>query len=150
MSGSSSQLVNVVIAGIPTPYVDNGVVNNYLINIPGQGQPGNLQVFFFLARNSSTGNCTLKINNLTPIPVGNSDYSQLYVGQILANQLIGVIYFNTIFVIIYGSSQQTQQNQSYINSIAQTVVAELPFDIPTTKPAISGQLWNNDGTLSIS
>ena len=85
---------------------DTGLVNTLTINL-SPAPPGLTNLIGVLVRvlvkNTNTGASTLNVNGLGAIPIVNPDGSVLLPGQLLANDVVILIYNGGSFILVAGS-----------------------------------------------
>lgn len=102
--------------------VDTGSANSYQISLTPElstlitGMP-----IYFKASNTNTGPATLKIGNLTPVSIKKNVVQDLQPGDIIAGEIVSVVYDGTNFQIVkpYIDNKIIYENtiQSSTNSI---------------------------------
>lgn len=93
---------NVIQAQLLSLYagVDSGTANNYIVTYSASYQSYQQgTVLFFLPSNSNTGPSTLNVNSLGVVNILNANGSALTAGQIVAGQMVQVIYTNGNFIL---------------------------------------------------
>lgn len=81
--------------------VDTGIANAYVLDFTASFtayEDG--IVIYWLPSNSNTGPSTINVNGLGPVPITNQDGSDLYLGQIQANQVALIVYRSTGFTLV--------------------------------------------------
>lgn len=107
--------------------VDTGTINSYQISLTPElstlitGMP-----IYFKASNTNTGPATLKIGNLNPVSIKKNVVQDLQPGDILAGEIVTVVYDGTNFQIvkpyidnktIYQETIQTATDNININNL---------------------------------
>jgi hypothetical protein len=88
---------NLVFPQLITLYggVDTGSANTYIINFTGNFSSLTNGIFvYWVPANTNTGPSTINVNNLGVVSILNTDGSALGAGEIVANGIVSVIYFN--------------------------------------------------------
>ena len=81
--------------------VDSGAANAYILTFAASfNSYVNGIIVYWLPSNSNTGASTININGLGVVGIVNQDGSALQVGQIIANQICGIIYSGSGFVLL--------------------------------------------------
>jgi hypothetical protein len=80
---------------------DTGFANSYVLNfVSNFTSLVNGIVVYWIPANTNTGPSTLNVNGLGPIPILNQGGAPLTAGQLFANQVANVMYFNGNWLLI--------------------------------------------------
>lgn len=107
--------------------VDTGVANAYVLDFDSNFTSyTDGIVIYWLPSNTNTGPSTINVNGLGPVPILNQDGSDLYVGQIQANQVTLIVYrsgaFSLVAVGVLPSINTKNQNYTLAISDANAIV----------------------------
>ena len=100
-----------------TYLADTGLADAYVVAFtdPILGYSEGLQVTF-KAVNANTGTCTLDVNGFGPKTIKKNVIANLSLGDILANQIVSVIYDGTNFQMVAGAGGGTSGFSGFTGS----------------------------------
>lgn len=105
---------------------DAGSTDAYVITLTGVAAYATGQTFKFKANTANTGAATLKVNSLTAIAIKKDVTTDLATGDILANQIVTVIYDGTNMQLV---------DRSGLNPTPTTVLTLVPKPVAGLSPA---------------
>jgi hypothetical protein len=127
---------NVLSSQLVTLYggVDTGIANAYVLNFTANFTSyTDGIVIYWIPSNSNTGASTMNVNGLGVVNIKNQDGSNLYLGQIQANQVALIVYKGGQFILVATALIPTinTQNGNYTFALqdANNVVQQTTNDI---------------------
>lgn len=107
--------------------VDTGAANFYVLNFVANFTAyTDGIIIYWIPSNSNTGPSVINVNGLGNVPILNQDGSQLYFNELVANQVVGILYKGTGFVLI------SKLGTAAFSTHRITTVQSMPANTTTT------------------
>ncbi len=86
--------------------VDTGSANAYILNFVANFDGyADGEIIYWIPANNNTGASTINVNGLGPVAIINQDGTPLFANQLTANQVVGIMYKGTGFLLLFGAFQ---------------------------------------------
>jgi hypothetical protein len=127
--------------------IDTGFANSYVLNFVSNFTTlTNGIVIYWIPANTNTGPSTLNVNGLGPIPILNQGGTPLTAGQLFANQVANVMYFNGNWLLI-SSGYSSAAAQSLFIANRSIAAAQQTFGTNVTTAVLFDAVLANQNSV---